>query len=162
MAEISTDNKEDGFAKSPSTHPAWGAQINDPHRKSLICKERENHAFPFPWSEKSRIGLFATLSKKIFLLSTTGRLSHNYTLRNQIQRASLSVISNITEGFGRHGKQDFRYFLSIANGSANEVRAQLHLIKELAYVAPSEVDELIDLFNEVSRMIKGLRNSIRT
>ena len=53
----------DGLAKSPSMRPARGAQINDSHRKSLICKERENNTFPFPWREKSRIGLFATLTQ---------------------------------------------------------------------------------------------------
>ena len=46
--------KDDGLVKSPSTRPARGAQINDSHRKSLICEERENDAFPFPWSRKSR------------------------------------------------------------------------------------------------------------
>jgi four helix bundle protein len=79
-----------------------------------------------------------------------------------MRRASLSILSNIAEGFGRHGKQDFRHFLSIANGSANELRAQLHLVKELEYVQYHEIEKLIDVCTEISRMIKGLRNTIKT
>jgi len=50
--------------KKSSTRPGRGARIKDRHRTSLIREERENHAFPFPWSEKTRIGLFATLFKR--------------------------------------------------------------------------------------------------
>lgn len=98
--------------------------------------------------------------KKTYVLSSGGPWARDFTLKDQVRKASISVISNISEGFGRHGKQDFRHFLSMANGSANEVRAQLHLARELGYVTSSEITDLIDLCSEVSRMIKGLRNSV--
>ena len=100
------------------------------------------------------------VSKKVFILSDSGPLSREYSLKDQLRRSSLSIISNIAEGFGRYGKKDFRHFLSIANGSANELRAQLHLTKELGFVSAKEADELIELCAAISRMIKGLRNSV--
>jgi four helix bundle protein len=101
------------------------------------------------------------VSKMVFILSASGPLSREYSLKDQLRRSSLSVISNIAEGFGRHGKNDFRHFLSIANGSANELRAQLHLARELRYLSSKEANNLVDLCAEISRMIKGLRNSIQ-
>ena len=101
------------------------------------------------------------VSKKVYILSSGGPWSRDYSLKDQVRKASVSVISNIAEGFGRHGKQDFRHFLSMANGSANEVRAQLHLARELGYVSSEEINKVIDLCSEVSRMIKGLRNSVK-
>jgi four helix bundle protein len=121
--------------------------------------------------ESSRIEKFEDLqvwqkalkvSKKVFILSAGGPLSREYSLKDQLRRSSLSVVSNIAEGFGRYGKKDFKHYLAIANGSANEVRAQLHLVKELGYVGSQEADELIELCGEVSRMIKGLRNKVQS
>ncbi len=99
------------------------------------------------------------VSKRIFVLAGKGPLSREYSLKDQMRRSSLSVISNIAEGFGRFSKPDFRHFLSIANGSVNELRAQLHLTKGLGYISSEEADELIKVCSEISRMIKGLRNS---
>lgn len=103
-----------------------------------------------------------SVSKVIFTLTGKTPLSREYALKDQLQRSSLSIISNIAEGFGRHSKPDFRHFLSIANGSANELRAQIHLIKELEYLDPSHADELIGLCVDISKMTKALRNSIKT
>ena len=99
------------------------------------------------------------VSQRIFILVGKGPLSREFSLKDQMQRSSLSVISNIAEGFGRYSKPDFRHFLSIANGSINELRAQLHLTKAIGYLSSEEADELIRLCSEISRMIKGLRNS---
>ncbi len=102
------------------------------------------------------------ICKEIYLISSSGPLSRDFTLKNQLRKASISIISNIAEGFGRYGYQDFRHFLSMANGSSNEVRAQLHLVRELGYSPDTQVAELITKCDEVSRMIKGFRSSLRT
>ena len=101
------------------------------------------------------------VSKTVFILAASRPLSREYSLKDQLRRSSLSIISNIAEGFGRYGTKDFRHFLSIANGSANELRAQLHLTRELGFVSSKEADELIELCAVISRMIKGLRNSVQ-
>ena len=71
-------------------------------------------------------------------------------------------MSNIAEGFERYSRPEFRQFLSIARGSAAEVRSQLHVAHALEYVTEQEFDELRDRCVELSRMLAGLRRSMRT
>jgi four helix bundle protein len=74
------------------------------------------------------------LSLAIYRLSGAGPFLRDYGLRDQIRRAAVSVMSNIAEGFERYSRAEFRHFLSIARGSAAEVRSQLHLARELGYL----------------------------
>lgn len=101
------------------------------------------------------------LSLAIYKATSTGQFSRDYGLREQIRRASVSVMANIAEGFGRYGVKEFRSYLSIANGSAYEVRSQLHLARDLGYLKQEEADRLINNCHEVSRIILGLRRSTR-
>lgn len=68
------------------------------------------------------------LAQKIYQLSKYDKLRHEYSLLDQIKRASLSVAANIAEGYGRNTKKDFSQFLSIALGSVNELVAYLDFI----------------------------------
>lgn len=67
-----------------------------------------------------------SLSKEIFGLTNFGSFSKDYGLRDQINRATGSIMDNIAEGFERGGSKEFIQFLAIAKGSAGEVRSQLH------------------------------------
>ncbi len=66
-------------------------------------------------------------------------------------------MSNIAEGFERYSRPEFRHFLSIARGSASEVRSQLHLAHRLGYITESEFKELYKSCLEVSKLIAALR-----
>lgn len=68
------------------------------------------------------------LAQSIYQLTKHDRLRHEYSLLDQIKRASLSVAANIAEGYGRNTKKDFSQFLSIALGSVNEITAYLDFI----------------------------------
>ena len=81
-------------------------------------------------------------------------------MRDQIQRAAVSVMSNIAEGFERRGAAEFSRFLSIARGSLGEVRSQLYLARELGYLDDSDFRALLDLTGEIRAMIIALRKSI--
>jgi len=97
------------------------------------------------------------LSKKIYLRTNEGAFAKDWGLRDQVRRASVSILSNIAEGFGRYSTSEFRRFLAIANGSSYEVRAQCHLARELGYLSKDEAEKLIGLSVEISKMIRALR-----
>lgn len=63
------------------------------------------------------------VTKLIYEISSSGSFSRDFALVNQIRRASISILSNIAEGFERSGNKEFLQFLAIAKGSCGEVRA---------------------------------------
>ena len=97
------------------------------------------------------------LCVEVYRVTGKGPFVRDYGLRDQIQRAAVSVMSNIAEGFERYSRTEFKHFLSIARGSASEVRSQLHLARELNYVTEHDFRRLYDSCVEVSRMLAALR-----
>ena len=97
------------------------------------------------------------LSKEIYRITSGGTFSRDWGLKDQIRRASVSILSNIAEGFGKYSNQEFRKYLAIANGSAFEVRAQMHLARELGYVDELEARMTISLCEEISKLLGALR-----
>ena len=85
------------------------------------------------------------LTSKIYAVSKHGAFAKDFGLRGQIREASVSVMSNIAEGFDRNGTAEFVQFLAIAKGSVAEVASQLYVAKDQAYVTATEFDQLIAL-----------------
>jgi four helix bundle protein len=83
-----------------------------------------------------------------------------YGLRSQIRRAAVSVPSNVAEGAGRNSNPEFRRFVQIALGSANEVAYQVHLAGRLGYIKPVLVLELGTMTESVKRMLSALSTSL--
>ena len=100
------------------------------------------------------------LAVRVYALTRKPAFSKDFGLASQIQRASVSVMSNIAEGFERSGNKEFAQFLSIAKASAGEVRSQLYLAKEIGYIDAAEFAEVCDLAVEAARIVSGLRSSI--
>ncbi len=96
------------------------------------------------------------LAKDVYQLSNCGAFAKDYVLRNQIRRASLSPMSNIAEGFGRHTDKEFIQFLFVALGSVAEVQSHLYLAKDLGYIPQKEFDTAFEQSSEVARLINGL------
>ena len=96
------------------------------------------------------------LSKEIYDITNIGKFSKDYDLRNQIRRASGSVMDNIAEGFERGGKGEFIQFLGISKCSCAEVRSQLYRALDQEYLDKEKFDKLYYSSNEISKMIKGL------
>jgi four helix bundle protein len=80
----------------------------------------------------------------------------DYGFKNQIQRASVSVMNNIAEGFERKSNNEFKHFLFIAKGSCGEVRSMLHLANDLKKANQDKIIELMLLSEEISKMLSGL------
>ncbi len=95
------------------------------------------------------------LTNTIYSLSNDGRFAKNYGLRDQIRRASVSIMSNIAEGYERGGNQEFIQFMSIAKASCGEVRSQLYVAMDQNYVGKTKCEQLIDEFKKLSIMINN-------
>jgi four helix bundle protein len=79
-----------------------------------------------------------------------------FGFRDQIQRASVSVMNNIAEGFERRTNNEFKYFLFIAKGSCGEVRSMLYLAKELNKISENQFNTNFKLTMEISEILSGL------
>src|SRR6476620_3225039 len=74
------------------------------------------------------------LVKQIYLLTANGKLNRDFGLRDQLQRAAVSISTNIAEGFERSSRREYVRFLLIAKGSAGEVRSLLRVALEVGYI----------------------------
>ena len=89
----------------------------------------------------------------MYEISANGDFAKDFGLKNQIRRASGSVMDNIAEGFERGGKGEFIQFLGIAKGSAGEVRFQLYRAFDQKYITQETFDRLYLLSEDISRLI---------
>ena len=96
------------------------------------------------------------LTKAIYALSNDGQFARDFGLRDQIRRASVSIMSNIAEGFGRGGNKEFMQFLSTAKGSASEVQAQLYVALDANHISNEQFQSLYALAHFTGNMIGGL------
>ncbi len=101
------------------------------------------------------------LTKQIYLATKGGLFSKDFGLRDQIRRASVSVMSNIAEGFDRAGRAEFHQFLVIAKGSVAEVRSQLYVALDAEYINNDQFEQFKELADETSRIIGGLRAAVQ-
>ena len=102
------------------------------------------------------------LAIMIYNLTKSSGLSKDHGLKEQIQRAAVSVSSNIAEGFARSGNKEFVNFLWIAKGSAAEVQSQLYIAKEIGYITEEEFHDGYKLAEYCSIIIYKLIKSIRS
>ena|SRR6266567_1971266 len=82
--------------------------------------------------------------------------SKDYSFRDQIQRAAVSIMNNIAEGYERKGNKEFVKFLYIAKGSCAEVRSMLYLALDLHCINKDEFEKMYQQAIEISRMLSGL------
>ncbi len=96
------------------------------------------------------------VTKKIYDISKQDKFSRDFALCNQIRRASISILSNVAEGFERNGDKEFLQFLSIAKASCAEVYAQLYVALDQRYVGEIQFKEIAADLEETGRIIGGL------
>ena len=92
----------------------------------------------------------------IYKICKKEQIRKNYSLSDQIKRASVSVSNNIVEGFERISRKEFKRFLSIANGSCSEVKNMIYVMKNLSFINKEEFNELMDICQKTQNLIKGL------
>ena len=100
------------------------------------------------------------LVTNIYSLTKSFPLQEQYGLSNQIQRAAISIPSNIAEGMGRFSFKERIHFLEIAYGSLMEVMCQLEIAEQLTYITSNNLTEQENLVSEIASMLIGLRKTI--
>ncbi|MCE9543282.1 MAG: four helix bundle protein [Verrucomicrobia bacterium] len=85
----------------------------------------------------------------------------DYSFRDQMQRASLSVMNNISEGFERRTAKDFARFLDLAKASAGEVRSMAYAAEDVEILDPSRAKELRECFSTLSKRIAAFQRHLR-
>ncbi len=96
------------------------------------------------------------LVKEVYAMTGSGDFSKDYGLKDQIQRAAVSICSNIAEGFERRGNKEFINFLWIAKGSAAEVCSQLHNAKDIGYITDEQFQSIYDSAKQIGGMLFNL------
>ena len=84
----------------------------------------------------------------------------NFTMQDQVQRAALSVPSNVAEGYERNSNKEFIRFLNIAKGSCGELRTQLYISRKLDFLNKADFDQLIGEAKQISAMLHGLSRAV--
>ncbi len=101
------------------------------------------------------------VSNRVYDVSSDGPFSRDFALVNQVRRASVSIMSNIAEGFERDGNKEFLQFLSIAKGSCGEVRSQLYIASDRGYIDEATFNEIAGILIETSKTLSGLMKYLR-
>jgi four helix bundle protein len=106
--------------------------------------------------QKSRL-----LAGRIYAATRLPGFARDFPLVDQILRASVSIMSNIAEGFERGGRAEFHQALAVAKGSCGEVRSQLFVAMDAGYLQEKDFRSLYDLAHEVSRIVGGLQQVVK-
>ncbi|MCW5959749.1 MAG: four helix bundle protein [Pyrinomonadaceae bacterium] len=101
------------------------------------------------------------LTFSVYKLTREGEFSRDFGLRDQIRRASVSIMANIAEGFARKSDRDFAHFLTISRSSAAEVQSHLYIANDLDYISKQDFQLLYDELEQLSKMIFSLTNHLR-
>ena len=101
------------------------------------------------------------LTKQIYSMTKRESFSKDFGLREQIQRSSVSIMSNIAEGFERGSRPEFHKFIVIAKASCAEVRSHLYVAFDVGYINNEEFNSVSSLAIEVSKILGGLRSSLK-
>lgn len=93
------------------------------------------------------------LNKIIYLETQNEMFNKDFALKVQIRKSSISIMSNIAEGFERSNDKEFRYFLKVAKGSAGELRSQLYIASDLGYINQEMFNSCYKVINDIARLI---------
>jgi len=101
------------------------------------------------------------LVSRLYSISNSEPFRKDFSLKDQTRRCGISIMANISEGFGRRSKKEFANFLNIAHGSAAELQSHLYIALDLGYIDSTTFDQLYQDCGEISKMILGFQNYLR-
>ena len=99
------------------------------------------------------------LAREIYRLTNSERFRRDFGLSGQVQRAAVSAMANIAEGFEKRRPAEFGRYLDIAKGSLAEVRSHVYIASDIGYIDEQELVELLRLVDATGKVLAGLRAS---
>lgn len=102
------------------------------------------------------------LTREVYLVTRLPEFSRDFGLCSQMQRAAVSVMANIAEGFERRRRTEFHRFVEIAKGSCAELVSHLYVALDVGYLPKPEFARLTEMADEVQRILGGLKLSLST
>ena len=97
----------------------------------------------------------AELTECIYSLIAGSAIQQDFSFKDQLRKATLSITNNIAEGFERDSNNEFRYFLRVAKGSAGEVRSMLLIAHRLEYISDQQLSQFNSNLEDIGRQIGG-------
>ncbi len=101
------------------------------------------------------------LVRMVYVLTRHGALAKDFGLRDQIQRAAVSAMTNIAEGFDCDSNAEFARFLGYSRRSAVEVQSLLYAVLDVGYIDQATFQQHYDQANKVKAMVGAFKNSLR-
>jgi four helix bundle protein len=101
------------------------------------------------------------LTKHIYALTREGALSKDFGLRDQLQRASVSIMANIAEGFDCDSHAEFIRFLGYARRSAVEVQSLLYAVLDVGHISSEEFKETYEQANKTKALVSAFKSSLQ-
>lgn len=101
------------------------------------------------------------VTRSVYLMSNQGDFARDFSLRDQMKRASVSIRANIAEGHGRRTSIEFANFLNTARGSAIELQSHLYVARDLSYISDDQFRNTYETLDEISRMTIALAQYLR-
>jgi len=97
---------------------------------------------------------------EVYKITMQDNFKKDFSLKEQIRKAAISIMLNISEGFARKSHKEFKQFLFISHGSLAEVQSALYIALDLKYLTKDQFNQLYDMCTEVSKIISGLIKSL--
>jgi len=105
--------------------------------------------------------LARVLTRDIYVLTRSHEFGRDWSLASQMQRAAVSVMANVAEGFDREGSIEFHRFVTIARASCSELKSHLYVALDIGYLTQDEFDRLAAAADHVGRKLGALRASLK-
>jgi len=102
------------------------------------------------------------LVKNVYQVTKEGQFGKDFGLRDQMRKAAVSIMSNISEGFERGSKKEFIQFLTIARGSAAEVKSQLYVASDIKYISEDFFKRLYSEVSDIGKMLNGFISYLKS
>ncbi len=102
------------------------------------------------------------VTRMTYELTRNSKFSKDYGLKDQMRRASVSIMANVAEGFSRKGDKEFGQFLFVAKSSAAELQSHVYVALDQGYIGEAEFRKLYDSLDHISRMTSNLIKHLTT